>query len=153
MSTFSDRVYQEAFNIDYKWHKYLPNFVHKFHDLMYREYNTPVSLQMGTLLPFVASLCGPTTRGRWTTQSSVINFFTINVASSGCGKTQCRVHLISKPLDYMMENLKNESLPDMEVNKFTRAGIYLLYFRIICLVGLFGSKNLYLKFDCFRNRG
>ena len=125
-TTYSDQIYQNAFSIEYMWNHYLPKFVHNFHDLMYREFNTPVSLQMGMLLPFIASLCGPKTRGKWTTRESVINFFTINVASSGCGKTACRTHLISDPLEYIMQNVNQ--FPDMEVNKFTRAGIIIIIF-------------------------
>ena len=122
MSTYADQVYRNAYSIPYRWENYLPPYVYKFHDLMYKEFNTPVSLQMGTLLPFISSLCGPKTRGTWTTRESVINFFTINVASSGTGKTVCRSRLISEPLDYIMEHIPNANFPDMEVNKFTRAG-------------------------------
>ena len=125
---YSDQVYQQAYSVSYKWEKYLPKFIYKYHDLMYREFNTPVSLQMGTLLPFISSLCGPKTRGKWTTTESVINFFTINVASSGCGKTVCRTRFISEPLEYIMQNVANSTFPNMEVNKFTRAGMYLTFY-------------------------
>lgn len=135
MCTYSDQIYQNAYSIEYMWENYLPSFVYKFHDLMYKEFNAPVSLQMGTLLPFISSLCGPKTRGKWTTRKSVINFFTINVASSGCGKTACRTQLISDPLEYIMEN--DPTFPDMEVNKFTRAGKYIIFIEIILMVGLF----------------
>ena len=122
MSTYADQVYRNAYSIPYHWEQYLPTCVYQFHHLMYKEFNTPVSLQMGTLLPFISALCGPKTRGTWTTRENVINFFTINVASSGTGKTVCRTRLLSDPLEYIRENIPTANFPDMEVNKFTRAG-------------------------------
>ena len=85
----------------------------------YREVNVPVSLQMGVLLPFISSLCGPKTKGHFLTRPSCIKLFWINVAASGVGKLQSRERMISQPQAYMMENL--------EVSKYTRAGN--LYFK------------------------
>lgn len=116
------RLYQETYNIPYNWERYLPSQIYQYHDLLYREFNSPVSLQMGVLLPFVSSLAGPKVKGLWGTRENVINFFTINIAASGVGKSNCRKQLISKPITYIQDNCSSSQFPDMEVNKFTRAG-------------------------------
>ena len=49
----ANHLYEEAFNIKYEWEKFLPKEVFKYHDLIAKECNAPVDLQMGTILPFV----------------------------------------------------------------------------------------------------
>ena len=122
MSYNINRLYQDAYSIPYHWEKFLPRNIYRYHDLLYKEFNGPVSLQMGVLLPFISSLAGPTTRGRWTSNKNVINFYSINIAASGVGKSACRKQLISQPIKYIMENDVNNHFPNMEVNKYTRAG-------------------------------
>lgn len=117
------RLYQETFSIPYEWEKFLPREIYEYHDLLYKEFNGPVSLQMGVLLPFISSLAGPKVRGLWGTRENVINFFTINIAASGVGKSSCRKHLISEPIRYVLDNGSSScQFPDMEINKYTRAG-------------------------------
>ena len=120
-----DELYEDAYSIQYDWDDFLPEEIYKFHELLHMEFNAPVSLQMGTLLPFIAALCGPTVKGRWSTRPNVLNFFTMNIAASGVGKTICRKKLVKYPLIYILSHVSNkEKFPDMEVNKFTRAGIH-----------------------------
>lgn len=117
-------IYQIAYAMKYDWDHVLPKEIYEYHELLSKEFNAPVSLQMGTLLPFISSLCGPTVKGRWSTRPNVINFFTINIAASGVGKSMCRKLLVSQPIKYMMIHARDkDKLPDMEVNKFTRAGM------------------------------
>lgn len=133
----SSNIYTQAFSKPYKWENYLPKEIYDYHKLLFQEFNAPVELQMGTLLPFIAAIAGPKVRGHWSTRESVINFFTINVAASGVGKTACRTRLVSEPLEYVMQNINRRNFPDMEVNKFTRAGnffIFNCYFKIYLVV-------------------
>ena len=116
------KLYQETYSIPYHWEKFLPKEIYHYHDLLYHEFNGPVSLQMGVLLPFISALAGPKVKGLWGTRENVINFFTINVAASGVGKSSCRKQLISEPIRYILENCTSSQFPDMEVNKYTRAG-------------------------------
>ena len=126
------RLYQDAYNIPYHWERFLPRKMFHFHDLLYKEFNGPVPLQMGILLPFISSLAGPKVKGLWTTEPNVINFFTLNIAASGVGKSQCQKKLISEPIKYILQN-GNPTIqfPDMEVNKYTRAGINFKYIKYI----------------------
>ena len=98
-------LYEDAYKMEFNWEKWLLRKVYEYHDLNYREVNVPVSLQMGVLLPFISSLCGPKTKGHFLTRPSCINLFWINVAASGVGKSQSRERMMSQPLGYMMENL------------------------------------------------
>ena len=117
------RLYQDAYNIPYNWDRFLPRNIYQYHNLLYKEFNAPVPLQMGILLPFISSLAGPKVRGLWTTEANVINFYTINIAASGVGKSACRKKLISEPIKYILQNNSpTMQFPDMEVNKYTRAG-------------------------------
>ena len=50
------KLYEEAFNVSFNWEKYLSPKCFKFHDLTCREINSPISLQMGVMLPFVSGL-------------------------------------------------------------------------------------------------
>ena len=83
--------------------------------------NSPISLQMGVLLPFVSACLGPTTRGCFMTRPSVLNLFWLNVAASGVGKSETCKCLVSEPLEYIFRQ-KDVKLEDFEVSKFTRAG-------------------------------
>ena len=117
----TDDLYKDAFRMVFEWEKWLPEDVYEFHTLICRELNSSVDLQMGTLLPFVASLCGPGTKSLFLTRPSVINMFWLMVAASGVGKSQARKTLISEPLKYVVEN-SDIPITDFEVCKFTRAG-------------------------------
>lgn len=117
----SGRLYEDAYSTALNWKKWLPKEVYKFHKTTNREINSPVSLQMGILLPFIASCCGPKTKGRFLSRPSVLNIFWINVAASGTGKSQARRRLISEPLEYIISNTSHD-IQDFEVSKFTRAG-------------------------------
>ena len=94
---------------------------------MRRELSTPIELQMGTVLPFIAACCGPETKAIFFTQPSVLNIFWMNIAASGVGKSQSRKRLIAEPLEYMMHD-KEMKIPDFEVCSFTRTGKYTLTF-------------------------
>ena len=50
------KLYEEAYNIKYNWQKILPEDVLQFLNLVVQQTNAPVDLQMGTALPFVASV-------------------------------------------------------------------------------------------------
>ena len=71
----SRRLYEDAFNISYNWKKMLPPDVYKYHDLVCKEVNAPVELQMGTLLPFISPVCGPLTKGNFLMRPSCLNLF------------------------------------------------------------------------------
>ena len=42
----SGRLYEDAFNISYKWKEWLPLDVYRYHELICKEVNAPVQLQM-----------------------------------------------------------------------------------------------------------
>ena len=46
----ANHLYEEAFNIKYEWEKFLPKEVFKYHNLIAKECNAPVDLEMGTIL-------------------------------------------------------------------------------------------------------
>ena len=117
------RLYEDTYKIKYNWQKWLPKCVYKYHHLFFKELNSPVELQMGVLLPFIASCCGPKTHAKFLTRPSVLNLFWINVAASGVGKTQTRRRMISEPLQYILKNCGSE-VKDFEVSRYTRAGKY-----------------------------
>ena len=71
----ADHLYEEAFNIKYEWEKFLPKEVFKYHNLIAKECNAPVDLQMGTILPFVASCVGPNTKGVFLMCPLCLNLF------------------------------------------------------------------------------
>ena len=52
------KLYEEAFNVNYDWEKCLPDKCFKFHNLTCMETNAPISLQMGVMLPFVSACLG-----------------------------------------------------------------------------------------------
>ena len=110
------KLYEEAFNVSFNWEKYLSPKCFKFHDLTCREINSPISLQMGVMLPFVSACLGPTTRGCFMTRSSVLNLFWLNVAASGVGKSETRKRLVSELLEYIFGQ-KDVKLEDFEVSK------------------------------------
>lgn len=120
----SQELYETAYNIEFNWEKWLPKEVFDFHRLNFEEYNSPVELQMGVLLPFIASLCGPKMKSKFSTRKSACNIFWVNVAASGVGKTQSRKRMISEPLKYLIQNV-DRNMFDFEVSKFTRAGKYI----------------------------
>ena len=123
-------LYEESFNMDFKWHKHLNETVFKFHDLMRRELNTPIELQMGTISPFIAACAGPQTRSIFFTEPSVLNIFWMNIAASGVGKSQSRKKLIGQPLEYMMK-AKDVEVPDFKVCSFTQAGTFILIYILL----------------------
>ena len=88
---------------------------------MAKQTNAPVDLQMGTVLPFVASCMGPKTCGHFLMTPSCLNLFWIIVAASGNGKSQSRKRFISEHLEYILTNGRVK-LEDFEISKFTRAG-------------------------------
>ena len=100
----------------------LPKEVYKYHSLIFKECNAPVDLQMGTILPFVASCLGPNTKGLFLTHASCLNLFWILVGASGAGKSQSRKRFITEPLKYVLRSGRVQ-IPDFEISKFTRAGI------------------------------
>ena len=123
------KLYEEAFNVSFKWEKYLSPKCSKFHDLTCREINAPISLQMEVMLPFASACLGPMTSGCFMTRPSVLNLFWLNVAASGVGKSETHKCLVSEPLEYIFgqKDLKLE-----EVSKFTRAGKSLLKYFLKC---------------------
>ena len=125
------KLYEDTYKLDFNWKKWLPPRVHDYHQLLYEEFNSPIELQMGVLLPFISSCCGPNTRGSFLTRPSVLNLFWLNVAASGVGKTQTRKHMISRPLQYIMDNSK-EDIQDFEVSRYTRAGMLSRRILIAC---------------------
>ena len=128
------KLYEEAYNIHYNWDKILPPDVLEFHNLLSKQTNAPVDLQMGTVLPFVASCMGPKTRGHFLTTPSCLNLFWIMVAASGAGKSQSRKKFITDPLEYILSNGRVK-VEDFEISKFTRAGklIYITLFGMYLL--------------------
>ena len=100
----AEKLYEEAYNIQYNWDKILPSDVLEFHTLVAKQTNAPVDLQMGTVLPFVTSCMGPKTHGHLLTTPSCLNLFWIIVAASGAGKSQSCKRFISEPLAYILTN-------------------------------------------------
>lgn len=123
------KLYEDAYKIKFAWEKWLPKELYRYHSLLCQEVNPPVELQLGIILPFISSLCGPTTRSIFMTRPSVINLFWVNIANSGVGKSQARLRLIREPLIYLLQHLDHQ-FQDFEVSKFTRAGKTQLEFHI-----------------------
>ena len=120
----ADKLYEEAFSIKYAWEHMLPKEVFEYHNLIFCECNVPVDLQMGTILPFVASCLGPHTKGLFLTCACCLNSFWILVEASGVGKSQSRKRFITEPLEYILGNGRVQ-IPDFEISKFTHAGMYI----------------------------
>ena len=99
----------------------MPKEVFKYHDLIAKECNAPVHLQMGTILLFVASCVGPNTKGVFLTHPSCLNLFWIVVGESGAEKSQSQKHFRTEPLKYVLKNVR-VNIPDFEISKFTCAG-------------------------------
>ena len=91
-------LYEHTFAMSFDWDHHLDEEVFKYHDLTRRQNNTPVELQMGTILPFIAACVGPKTRGLFFTEPSVLNLFWLNIATSSVGKSQSRKKFISDPM-------------------------------------------------------
>ena len=121
----AEKLYEEAFSISFNWQKILPENVYRYHELICQETNAPVDLQMATVLPFVGSFWGPTMKGLFLTRKTALNLFWIVVGASGAGKSMSRKHVISDPLEYIMNN-KKVDVKDFEISKFTRACKYLM---------------------------
>ena len=117
----SARLYEDAFNIPYNWKKWLPPDVYRFHELVCKEVNAPVELQMGILLPFISSVCGPFYKRSFFDKTIMFEPFWFNVAASGAGKSQTQKRMISQPLQYILQNTEH-GVQDFEVSKYTRAG-------------------------------
>ena len=134
VSYTAEKLYEEAYNIRYNWEKILPDDVLKYHNLVAQQTNAPVDLQMGTVLPFVASCMGLKTRGHFLMTPSCLNLFWIVVAASGAGKSQSRKHFITDALEYILSN-GCVKIEDFEISKFTRAGksLYILLISYICV--------------------
>ena len=117
----AEKLYEESFQIPFNWKDILPEHVFKFHVLFVRETNGPIDLQIGTVLPSVASCVGPRTKGLFLTRPSVLNLFWLNIGTSCTGKSQARKKFILEPLEYMLTN-GQVKVPDFEISHFTRAG-------------------------------
>ena len=114
-------LYEYAFAMSFEWDHHLDEEVFKYHDLTLRQNNTPVELQMGTILPFIAACASPKTRGLFFTEPSVLNLFWLNIAASSVGKSQSRKKFISDSMQYMMQD-PSVQVQDFEVCNFSRAG-------------------------------
>ena len=123
----ADKLYEDAYQLHVDWQKVLPPSVYNYHDLVFKESNAPIGLQMGNILPFVASCVEPTTHGLFFTRPSCLNLFWITIAASGAGKSQSRQRFISEPLEYILKQQGND-IEDFELSKFTRAGNYNIVF-------------------------
>ena len=132
----AEKLYEEAYNIQYNWDNILPLDVLEFHTLVSKQTNAPVNLQMGTVLPFVASCMGPKTHGHFLTTLSCLNLFWIIVATSGAGKSQSCQRFISEPLEYILSNARVK-IEDFEISKFTRAGEFIILSNIYIVCNLF----------------
>ena len=122
----ADKLYEEAFSIKYAWEHMLPKEVFEYHNLIFRECNAPVDLQMGTILPFVASCLGPHTKGLFLTCACCLNLFWILVGASGARKSQSRKRFITEPLEYILANGRVQ-IPDFEISKFTHTGEFIIF--------------------------
>ena len=117
----ASELYEHAFKMTWDWKKWLPIDVYEYHNLVYKEVNAPVELQMGVLFPFISTVSGPLICALFLTRPSVINLFWINVTASGVGKTQSGKRMVSELLKYILNNT-DYSIEDFEVSKYTHAG-------------------------------
>ena len=106
----ADKLYEEAFSIKYAWEHMLPKEVFEYHNLIFRECNAPVDLQMGTILPFVASCLGFTHQRPFSHACLLLKFVLDPCWSIGCRKK-------SEVGRGLSQNLSNIYLP-MEEYKF-----------------------------------
>ena len=123
------QMWQPCFSIKYAWEHMLPKEVFEYHNLIFRECNAPVDLQMGTILPFVASCLGPHTKGLFLTRACCLNLFWILVGASGARKSQSRKRFITEPLKYILANGRVQ-IPDFEISKFTRTGEFIIFLQL-----------------------
>ena len=79
-------LYEHTFAMSFDLDCHLDEEIFKYHDLTWRQNNTPVELQMGAILPFIAACVGPKTRGLFFMEPSVLNLFWLNIVVSGVGK-------------------------------------------------------------------
>ena len=68
------KLYKEAFN-QFDWEKVLPPAVYKYHELIFKETNAVIDLQMGTVLPFITYCLGPNTKRLFFTCVTNLNLF------------------------------------------------------------------------------
>ena len=113
-SLTAKRLYEEAFSMKFNWQNILPLDVDKYHELIWKETNALVDLQMGAALPFAASCLGPTTKGLFLICVTPLNLFWIIVGASGTGKSQSQQHFISDLLEYILKN-KKVDMKDFEI--------------------------------------
>ena len=103
-----EKLYEESFQIEFNWKEILPQHVFHFHDLFARETNSSIDLQMGTILPFVASCVGPHTKGLFLTRPSVLNLFwpisvLVELAKAKSTRNLYRIHW---SICYLMDKSK-----------------------------------------------
>ena len=134
MSYDTNKLYEDAYNIKFKWDKWLNPKVYEYHELLWKQFNSPVELQMGVLLPFISSCCGPTTTSIYSTEPGRLNLFWLNIAASGVGKSRARKKLIMEPLQYMGMNIPENIFKDFEVCRFTRPGKYIIHYNSVNFV-------------------
>ena len=106
----------------FHWERWLKEDVYKYHNQFLYQFNSPIELQMGFLLPFISSCLEVKIRGLWSTEPAVLNLFWMNIAASGVGKSTARQKLISKPMEYMSHSIL-DGFKDFEVSHFMRAGM------------------------------
>ena len=122
MNYHPNQVYEDAYNMKFHWGRWLKEDVYEYHNQFMYQFNSPVELQMGILLPIISSCLGLKTRGLWSTEPAVLNPFWMNIAVSGVGKSKARQKLISEPMEYMSCNIL-DGFKDCEVSHFMTAGM------------------------------
>ena len=101
----SGRLYEDAFNVSYNWkngyHLMYINIISKcvkksMHQWSFKwGYYYQLYLQIMALLQEATSWARP----------SCVNLFWFNLVASGVGKFQTRKHMISQPLQYILQNI------------------------------------------------
>ena len=139
----ADKLYEEAFSIKYAWEHMLPKEVFEYHNLIFRECNAPVDLQMGTILPFVASCLGPHTKGLFLMHACCLNLFWILVGASGAWKSQSRKRFITEPLKYILANGRVQIPDNLHVQV---SSLFFSSYNLLHLIPLYGQHIMYVIF-------
>ena len=79
------KLYEEAFNVNYDWEKCLPPKCFQFHNLTCMETNASISLQMGVMLPFVSACLGANNKRLFHDKAICVKPFLAQCGRQWCG--------------------------------------------------------------------
>ncbi len=112
-------LYRKAFKLDVDWQQLLDPKVYDYHQLFFKGFNCPISLQLGAWLATVGAICGPQTKVEWCGRPAPLIMFTMAVAYKGSGKSTAVQHYINNPVSAVARISRR----NFGIEGFTHAGI------------------------------